>query len=346
MRDFEKLLLNEEFIKWVKNPTHESDLFWKEWLKGNPDKLDDFNYAVSLIQQIHYRKAPEDPKRFNRVLNNILQEDTNDNRTKRRKNKHFIFLGLEAWVKIAAVVSFILVFSYIARVNVPTTAGEPVINCITKENPMGRKSTIFLPDCTIVTLNAGSSITFPERFTREFRDVKLTGEAFFDVSENKLQPFRVKARGIYTVALGTSFNVKAYETDSNISVSLDEGLVKINGVQRQSGSSYFLNPGEKIVYNPELGDVEKLKFDRDLELAWKDGILVFKQTNLRDFVHTIERWYGVRVELTGDMDVECSVNGRFENEILLNVLESLQYSISGDVKYKLQDKTVKLQIKN
>ena len=74
MRNIEKLLINEEFIKWVKNPTVENDLFWREWLKGNPDRIDDINIARNLVQQFNYKKAPEDDERFNRVLKNILLE--------------------------------------------------------------------------------------------------------------------------------------------------------------------------------------------------------------------------------------------------------------------------------
>ena len=74
MVSIEKLLTNEEFIKWVKNPTKENDLFWSEWLKSNPDKVNDVNRAKDLIHQFNFRKATKDDERFNRVLKNILLE--------------------------------------------------------------------------------------------------------------------------------------------------------------------------------------------------------------------------------------------------------------------------------
>ena len=193
-------------------------------------------------------------------------------------------------------------------------------------------------------MNSGSRISYPEKFTGKYRDVELVGEAYFEVSENKQQPFRVKSGDLITTALGTAFNVRAFDTESKISVSLNTGRVIINNVNRQIEGSLILNPGEKVVYNQSIQEITMLKFDRELELSWKDGILVFRQTNLKDFIHTIERWYGVTVDLSGNPEVDCRINGRFENEILNVVLESLEYS--REVEFILKNKNVKLKIKD
>lgn len=343
MKNVEKLLTDEEFIKWVKNPTVENDLFWSEWIKGNPDKLDDFKNARDLIQKFNFKTAPPDDERFKRVLKNILLEKPSDNQKRHTRNKNFISIGFETWIKVAAVFLFFLTFAFFIKINFIKSEVEAPIHYISKQNPFGQKSTIILPDSTVITLNSDSRIIYPERFTSEYRDVELKGEAFFEVSEQKQHPFRVKSGDIYTIALGTSFNVKAFENESNISVSLNNGKVKISGVQDQFKETFILNPGEKIVYNSKLQEAEKLEFDRELELSWKDGILIFKQTNLKDFIHTIERWYGVNVELNGNFDDECRISGRFENETLKVVLESLQFSKELD--YELNDKEVNLLIK-
>ncbi len=343
MKDVEKLLTDEEFIKWVRNPTVENDLFWSEWIKGNPDKLDDIKSARDLIQKFNFKTAPIDDERFNRVLKNILLEKPSDNQKRQTRNKNLISIGFETWIKVAAVFLFLLTFAFFIKINFIKSEVEAPIHYISKQNPFGQKSTIILPDSTVITLNSGSRIIYPERFTSEYRDVELKGEAFFEVSEDKQQPFRVKSGDIYTLALGTSFNVKAFENEPNISVSLNSGKVKISGVHNQLEETIILNPGEKIVYNSKLQEAEKLEFDRELELSWKDGILIFKQTNMNDFIHIIERWYGVNVELSGNSEDECKISGRFENETLKVVLESLQFS--KEVDYKLNDKEVNLLIK-
>ena len=344
MKNVEKLLTDEEFIKWVKNPTVENDLFWREWIKGNPDKLEDFKNARYLIQKFNFRKATTDDERFNRVLKNILLENPSKNQEQKTRNKSIVFMGFETWIKAAAVFLFLLTFAFIIKINLIKPEVESPIRSINKQNPFGQKSTILLPDSTVVTLNSGSRITYPEKFTSEHRDVELKGEAFFEVSEIKQQPFRVKSGDIFTIALGTSFNVRAFETESKISVSLNTGKVIISGVHNQLEETIILNPGEKVVYNSKLQEAEKLEFDREVEFSWKDGILIFKQTSMKDFIHTIERWYGVNVELSENSDDECSITGRFENETLKVVLECLQFS--KEVDYELNNKEVKLLIKS
>ena len=343
MRNIEKLLINEEFIKWVKNPTVENDLFWREWLKGNPDRIDDINIARNLVQQFNYKKAPEDDERFNRVLKNILLEKKQESQKRQHQDKKIRATSFDVWVKFAAVILFLLTFAFIVRINFAKPEVETSLVYITKQNPYGQKSTIILPDSTIVTLNSGSSINYPENFIGEYRDIALVGEAYFEVSENKQHPFRVKTGDLITTALGTSFNVRAFDTESNISVSLNTGKVVINNVNLRLDEFLILNPGEKAIYNPSAQEVTRHKFDKELEFSWKDGILVFKKTNLKDFIHTIERWYGVTVDLSGNVEVDCSINGRFENELLEVVLESLEYS--REVDYKLDNKKVRLKIK-
>ncbi len=343
MVSIEKLLTNEEFIKWVKNPTKENDLFWREWLKSNPDKVNDVNRAKDLIHQFNFRKATKDDERFNRVLKNILLEKDLPKQSQDKKKIHPI--GFETLIKVAAVFLFLLTFTFIIRLNYSTPPADPPIQLISKQNSFGQKSTFILPDSTIVTLNSGSNIHYPEKFSGKFRDVEVDGEAYFDVAKDKDHPFRIKSKGINTIALGTSFNVRAFENESIISVSLNTGNVIVNYPLFQHKDSLILNPGEKIVYNPSLKKAEKLDFDRELELAWKDGILVFEQTNLQDFIRTIERWYGVNVELIGNTKLDICVKGRFDNETLKVVLESLEFS-RDLVEYELNEKNVKLLIKS
>lgn len=347
MRIIDKLLMNEEFIKWVKNPTIENDLFWREWLEGNPDKVDDFNKAKNLIRKFDFKKAPKDDERFNRVLKNILLEQSSSDSNQRNQKKKLISLSIETVIKIAAVIVFALTFTFILKINQPNADAEVVVQKITKQSSLGQKLTFILPDSTVVILNSGSRINFPEKFTNNFRDVELEGEAFFEVSENKQVPFRVETQDIEIVALGTSFNVRAYQNDAHSSISLNSGKVEICGINDQLEESCILIPGEKVTYNSELRQMDKSQFDPELELSWKDGILVFKHTNLSDFIQTIERWYGVNIELIGNSDFDICVTGRFENnESLEFVLGSLEFSREREFEHKFIDnKNVELRIK-
>ena len=89
------------------------------------------------------------------------------------------------------------------------------------ENPMGMRSSIVLSDGTRVILNAGTTLSYPAAFVSSRREVKVNGEAFFEVSHDKDHPFYRKCGKRRKVkVLGTKFNVKAYEEDGRCSRSL------------------------------------------------------------------------------------------------------------------------------
>ena len=95
--------------------------------------------------------------------------------------------------------------------------------------PFGKRSKIILSDGSVVHLNAGTKFVFPEKFASNKRTVFLSGEAFFEVAENKERPFVVKTieEKILIEVLGTKFNVSAYPIDSDVLTVLTEGKLKL-----------------------------------------------------------------------------------------------------------------------
>lgn len=89
-------------------------------------------------------------------------------------------------------------------------------------------SVITLPDRTKVTLNRYSSLTYPDRFKADRREVQLQGEAYFEVEKDTLHPFIVKADPVEVEVLGTHFNVEAYPGDAEVKTTLLEGSVAVS----------------------------------------------------------------------------------------------------------------------
>ena len=87
---------------------------------------------------------------------------------------------------------------------------------------------ITLPDQSVVTLNRYSTLSFPSRFRGAKREVRLTGEAYFDVEKDTRHPFIVKAESVNVQVLGTQFNVEAYPEDPEIKTTLIEGSVAVS----------------------------------------------------------------------------------------------------------------------
>lgn len=243
------------------------------------------------------------------------------------------------WWRVAAAVLLLIGAVYLIQAfNASEVAPAKVAMVeVVKTNPAGQKSKVYLPDGTIVHLNSESKISFLEDFS-EGRNVYLEGEAFFDVTEDPAHPFTVYSGKLATTALGTSFNIKSYNTEQ-VEVVLVTGKVRVK--KEKSTEEVLLLPGEKASLESGNSLIEKGIADTRAITYWKDGVLFFSKTNVKEVIETLERWYGVEVEVKGNLpDVKCS--GTFQkNEYMTNVLDVLSYSVGFE--YSLAGKQVQIE---
>lgn len=252
---------------------------------------------------------------------------------------------LRPWIKIAAAVALILSFALTYRYLIVRTKKPQIVKLITKENPRGRKSTIFLKDGTTVYLNAESSITFPEKFSDTLRNIQLTGEAYFEVAHNADKPFVVHTQNLDVTVLGTTFNVNAYPEKPIAKVSLNTGKVMVSHTKAGLPNEKInLKPGESVSFDQySLQFAQVTTFDHDLDLGWKDGILVFKNADLPTIIARCEHWYNVDFALQNKPYFPWHYTGEFQNQSLEDVLESLSFSQSFD--YKIERDSIKIKFK-
>lgn len=156
----------------------------------------------------------------------------------------------------------------------------------TLRTPKGGQFTLVLPDGTTVWLNAASSIRFPTAFTGNERNVSITGEAYFEVAAVASQPFSVNTGNTTVRVLGTRFNVKAYEDESQTATTLIQGAVLVNG-QR-------LLPGEQAIVTGSSPVINK-HADVATAIAWKNGLFSFKDADIATVMRELVRWYDVNV---------------------------------------------------
>lgn len=157
--------------------------------------------------------------------------------------------------------------------------------------PRGKVQTIILADGTKVLLNNESKLRFPTRFTGESRTVWLEGEAYFAVAKDASHPFIVKSRDLSTTALGTKFNVKAYN-DKAIHITLVDGSVKVTDGNQQE---VILKPGEDVcTVNDKLVITDA---DTKTYRQWEDGYFYYDNVPLIDVLVELGRWYNINIEL-------------------------------------------------
>lgn len=157
--------------------------------------------------------------------------------------------------------------------------------------PKGQVSQVFLADGTRIWINSETHLTVPTVFTGNERVVKLNGEAFFEVAKDKSRPFRVDVNGQQIEVLGTSFNVRAYESSNKIETTLETGQIQLSTATQKS----ILKPGEQSLYNKTNKRLIISKVDPQFFSSWKEGRYEFHNEDLMEVFKVVERWYDVEI---------------------------------------------------
>lgn len=201
--------------------------------------------------------------------------------------------------------------------------------------PRGGKYQLNLPDGTKVWLNAATVLKYPVVFAANERKVELTGEAYFEVSKNKQQPFHVKTAQQDVEVLGTHFNVNAYNDEKEVKTTLLEGSVKVLALNVKPNAkmpgSIVLKPNQQAT----LSETGLHVTDADMEetMSWKNGMFEFKNSDLTSIMRQASRWYDVDVVYEGGVpDVKFS--GEVSRSVNASTfLEMLKYL---DIKFNIE----------
>lgn len=214
--------------------------------------------------------------------------------------------------------------------------GQVMMN--TMFTPRGGQYQLTLPDGTRVWLNAASSITFPTVFTGKERKVAVTGEAYFEVTAKKRQPFIVDVAGSSQVeVLGTSFNVNSYDNEVRIKTTLIEGKIKFSADKR----TVVLQAGQQAQVSSATGADRKLTVvnavDIDQVLAWKNGLFSFTNASFESVMRQFERWYDIKVQFMGKPPTLEFTGDIQRNLTLSQVIETLT---EIGVNFKVEGRTL------
>jgi transmembrane sensor len=194
----------------------------------------------------------------------------------------------------------------------------------------GQKFKITLPDGTIASLDAASSLQFPSNFEGKERKVFVTGQVYFDVAQDPRKPFIVSADGFQVNVLGTRFNVNAYQDDPFKYVTLLQGSVQMT--DSKGGNVRTLMPGNQGKLNTAGNLTVIPQADIEMVMAWQEGAFQFRDTEIKQVLMQLSRWYQVDIE--AQLKDERFFTGRINRNISLNaVLEILRLS---EINFKLE----------
>lgn len=199
--------------------------------------------------------------------------------------------------------------------------------------PRGGKYQITLADGSKIWLNAGSTIKFPVDFTSDERAVELSGEAYFEVAHDAMRPFKVTSAGQVVQVLGTHFDINAYPDEAAVKTTLLQGSVKVyRKNQTAITQQIIIKPNEQAVFKSDK--LSKTTVDADEFVAWKNGVILFKNADIHDVMSKIARWYNVEIEYQGQIgndtyNGEIPRNAAFSEVIKILKLDDINVKSSG-----------------
>ena len=250
----------------------------------------------------------------------------------RKPEKRFSFIPYLRYVAIVAVILSIGWGGFrLIRSN-----QEKVLTYTEVHVKNGEHKRVISPDGTSVTLNAGSYLRYPREFITDVRRIEMNGEAFFEVTRDEEKPFLIHTKDADVKVLGTSFNVKAFDMDEQLTVSVQTGKVQVDLPE----AMMRLLPDEQFVMDKTKGEFQKRNEDARLSTVWIKGGLYFNRTPIRTVVNELVRMYNRTIEFAPGAEYDDYIYGEHDNKSLEAVLKSIQYST--DIKYRIENDKIVL----
>lgn len=340
----ERLVANPGFRKKVLNAKQSDELLNKLNSEFQDYTADAVDAACQIVLSLEKNTGLINETTKKKIWSNIIE--STDQFDKDTQNVHGALrlvkkpLNWKPYLKYAAV--FVGILMALSWSIFPKIQKQPIQKQnfeVVKTNPSGQKSRIQLSDGSVVHLNAESELQYEEGFSENERKIHLKGEAYFEVAKDVDRPFTVVSNNISVTALGTEFNVNAF--NDNIEVALLEGSVIINDLN--GSDEVTLVPMQVVRFDSKSGKLKRIDLNAiDLAL-WRDRVIYFDNTPIDDAVRILSRWYAVDIEIINASSNDLTFSGKFNNRSLELLLKNLSYTL--DFKYNIDRNRVILDFK-
>ncbi|MFC4094879.1 FecR family protein [Euzebyella saccharophila] len=201
--------------------------------------------------------------------------------------------------------------------------------------PYGKRSIIQLSDGSTVWINSGSRFVYPAVFTKEKREVYIEGEAIFEVAHNENRPFIVNSENQKIEVLGTVFNVNNYADEGLAFTVLKSGSVQISYARNASETyteNFKIEPGSYAGYNKKTNSISSKKVDVERYFSWREGVLIFKNDNLKTIMRRLSRYYNIDITIDSEKLANETFSGYLDlKDDVEEVIETIKKTT--DLKY-------------
>ncbi|CAL1518694.1 FecR domain-containing protein [Chitinophaga sp. MM2321] len=212
------------------------------------------------------------------------------------------------------------------------TSNTQLIGEITISNTTKAIHKELLPDSSIVWLSPQSKIKYSQQFRGDYRQVSMTGEAFFQIYKDSRRPFIIYSNGIVTKVLGTSFRIKSFDnTPTEVAVATGRISVKIDGKDR---SEVLVLPDQQVTYQPGDKTLEREKTKAASMLMWQRASLSFDNIPVKKVIGVLNQQFDVDITFKDKLSPAYLLKADFTNQNLPDILEMLETSLNSS--YEIQ----------
>ncbi|MCG8308369.1 MAG: FecR domain-containing protein [Cytophagales bacterium] len=314
----------ELFIKQKKNTITAEELAdfnnWKEADAGNLELTRAFETIFSTTSSEN--GIPEfNPNESWEELRTMIKMEGDPSKT----------IRLFPWVaRVAAAVFLVLGFTFIYYQYTGFPDDALNIQTIVRADESDKKM-VELPDGSTVWLNRNSELLYPESFEADTRTLYLKGEAFFEVQWDKNKPFIVYSGNSKTTVLGTSFNLRAYGKEDEITLTVVTG--KVAFALADDKERAIITPGNTAVFSSKTQSISHSRNEDINFLSWKTGELIFNDSPLSELIISLERHYNVGVEVRNNTTLNCRFTGNFQDTEIENAIKIITRATRTSYKF-------------
>jgi len=312
----------------------------EEWLAEDPSNIDHIDQLRELwkyTDSFNELETVDMQKDWHNVRDRMGfdQENKSDGHVDQIRNFKFYNFRKYPLLKIAALIIIIMIPAILLEMKYHFMNPVDTQWVVTRSG--NQIQDITLADGSLVTLNADSEISYPEEFEKGRREVRLKGEAWFEIVASAEQPFFISTGDNLVIqVIGTSFNVRSRENSKEVVVKVISGIVTMYKADNKK-DILILSEGEQGISDDAgltKGPISDLN-----PLSWKTGMLVFKDTPLRDVIISLMN-YSDRTIVIKDKGLENEgLTSTYENDMdLMDILEDIAMVL--DINYSIVEDTI------
>lgn len=344
----EEFITDEDFIRWVKYPTEESERFFQALIKNTPSQAKLIHTARLAVQQLAIAGKQDAP--VNEVP--VIWTDIEDKIAQVQPVRTGLQISWKYWAAAASIVLIVILGFWFNKnvwvkpvslyTQLTSNSSKPIKEV---SNNSAKIISVSMPDGSEVRLQPKSRLSYNQSFSGELREVYLSGEAFFEVKKNAKIPFVVYANGLVTKVLGTSFSIRAYEQDKQVSVNVKTGKVSVFAQKTNQNTDpetkgIVLTPNQQVIYSKENEQLSRTLVAKPTILLTTQELqrFSFKNAPIDEIFAALEKAYGVEIIYDKEVMSNCRLTTSLINETLFEKLDIICAGIEAS--YKLIDAQV------